>query len=90
MMWKIIGKEDKIHVAQMEQFVMQHACGHFMQLPRWAAVFNPLTATLVLNGLPLLLPSSPFMNALNMASMGLGSVMTFGGILILLYRGGTP
>lgn len=38
MMWKIIGKEDKIHVAQMEQFVMQHACGHFMQLPRWAVV----------------------------------------------------
>lgn len=60
------------------------------RLPRWAAVFNPLTAALVLNGLPLLLPSSPFMNALNMASMGLGSVMTFGGILILLYQGGTP
>lgn len=59
------------------------------RLPRWAAVFNPMAAALVLNGLPLLLPASPLVNALNMASMGLGSVLTFGGILILLYRGGT-
>lgn len=59
------------------------------RLPRWAAVFNPLTAALICNALPLFLPALPLVNALNMASMGLGSVLTFGGILILLYRGGT-
>lgn len=52
-------------------------------LPRWAAVFNPLTGTLVLNALPLLLPPSAFVNALGMANMGLGSVLTFGGLLWL-------
>lgn len=60
------------------------------RLPRWAAVFNPLTGTLVCNALPFLLPASPVVNALNMAGMGLGSVLTFGGILALLYRGGEP
>jgi len=50
-------------------------------LPRWAAVFNPLTATLLLNALPYLLPQSAFVNALGMANMGLGSVLTFGGLL---------
>ena len=55
-------------------------------LPRWAAVFNPLTGTLVLNALPLLLPSSPLVNALGMANMGFGSVLTFGGTLALLAR----
>jgi len=53
-------------------------------LPRWAAAFNPLTGTLVLNALPLLFPSSPLINALGMANMGLGSVLTFGGTLALL------
>ena len=53
-------------------------------LPRWAAVFNPLTATLVLNALPMLLPASPFVNALGMANMGVGSVLTFSGLLALL------
>lgn len=60
------------------------------RLPRWAAVFNPLTGTLLCNALPLVLPASPVVNALNMASMGLGSVLTFGGILALLYQGGEP
>lgn len=35
-MWKIIEKDDKTDVARMEQFVRQHPCGHFMQLPRWS------------------------------------------------------
>lgn len=53
-------------------------------LPRWAAVFNPLTATLVLNALPMLLPASHVINALGMANMGIGSVLTFAGLLALL------
>lgn len=52
-------------------------------LPRWAAVLNPLTATVVLNGLPMVLPALPVVNALNMANMGLGSVLTFAGLLVL-------
>lgn len=57
-------------------------------LPRWAVAFNPLTATLVLNSLPMLLPASPLVNALNMANMGMGSVLTFGGVLALLSGNG--
>ena len=53
-------------------------------LPRWAALFNPLTATLVFNALPLLFSASPFINALGMANMGLGSVWTFAGLLALI------
>ena len=53
-------------------------------LPRWAAILNPLTATLVINALPMLLPASPAVNALGMANMGIGSVLTFAGLLALL------
>lgn len=56
-------------------------------LPRWAALLNPLTATLVINALPLLLPASPAVNALGMANMGLGSVLTFAALLALLPSG---
>lgn len=55
-------------------------------LPRWAAVFNPLAGTLVLNALPLLLPATALVNALGMANMGVGSVLTFGGMLALLKK----
>lgn len=53
-------------------------------LPRWSAALNPLTATLVINALPMLLPASPAVNALGMANMGVGSVVTFAGLLALL------
>lgn len=55
-------------------------------LPRWAAVFNPLTGTIILNALPLVAPNTPLVNALGMANMGLGSVLTFAGLLALLPR----
>ena len=55
-------------------------------LPRWAAVFNPLTGTLVINALPMLLPSSALVNALGMANMGIGSVLTFAGILAVMKK----
>lgn len=57
-------------------------------LPRWAAVLNPLAGTLVINALPVLLPQSAFINALGMANMGMGSVLTFGGLLWLVHRRG--
>jgi hypothetical protein len=53
-------------------------------LPRWAAVLNPLMASLIFNALPYLLPRTAFVNALGMANMGVGSVLTFGGMLLLL------
>jgi hypothetical protein len=53
-------------------------------LPRWAAVLNPLMASLIFNALPYLLPRTAFVNALCMANMGFGSVLTFGGMLLLL------
>ena len=53
-------------------------------LPRWAAALNPLTATLVINALPMILPASPAVNAIGMANMGIGSVVTFAGLLALL------
>lgn len=52
--------------------------------PRRAAVFNPLTAASVLNLLPAIAPNTALMNALNMANMGIGSLLTFGGLLLLL------
>lgn len=55
-------------------------------LPRWAAVFNPLTGTLVINALPMLLPASALVNALGMANMGIGSVLTFAGILAVMKK----
>ena len=54
--------------------------------PRWAAVLNPLTATVVLNALPLFAPNTPVVNALNMTNMGIGSLLTFGGMLLLLKK----
>lgn len=55
-------------------------------LPKWAAVFNPLAATLVVNALPMLLPGSALVNALGMANMGIGSVWMFAGFLLLLRK----
>lgn len=53
-------------------------------LPRWAAVFNPLTGTLLLNALPILFPATELVNALGMANMGVGSALTFAGILAVI------
>lgn len=50
-------------------------------LPRWAAVFNPVTGAVIMNVLPMLFPATELINALGMASMGIGSVITFGGLL---------
>lgn len=68
-------------VAMLAAVVRGRTC-----LPRWAAVFNPLTATVLLNALPMILPASPLVNALGMANMGVGSVLTFTGWLALLHR----
>lgn len=54
--------------------------------PKWAAVFNPLLATVILNILPEILPNTALVNALGMANMGIGSLWTFAGLLVLLMK----
>lgn len=54
--------------------------------PKWAAVFNPLTAAIVLNVLPMIAPNTALVNGLSMANMGIGSLLTFSGLLALLGR----
>ena len=52
-------------------------------LPKWAVCINPLMAQLV-SPLFLILPNVAFVNGLNMALMGLGSLWTFAGLYLLL------
>lgn len=55
-------------------------------LPKWAAVFNPLLGMVLLNAVRLIAPASELVNALGMANMGIGSTLTFAGLLILMGR----
>lgn len=55
-------------------------------LPKWAAVFNPLASKVIIPIAALFLPNTKFVNALNMADMGLGSLITFVGLLVLLKK----
>lgn len=52
-------------------------------LPRWAALFNPLLCTFLINALPMFAPNMELINALSMANMGIGSILTFGGFLCI-------
>lgn len=54
--------------------------------PKWAVVFNPLLATILLNILPEIAPNTPLVNGLGMANMGIGSLLTFAGLLVLLVK----
>jgi len=51
--------------------------------PKWAAVFNPLAAKALIPAAAMLLPNTGLVNALNMADMGIGSLITFTGLLVL-------
>ena len=53
-------------------------------LPRWACLFNPLTAKLVLNVISAFLPNTGLCNALLMSNMGIGGLLTFAGVLLIL------
>lgn len=52
--------------------------------PKWAVVFNPLAAKVIIPIIAVFLPNTKIVNALNMADMGIGSLITFVGLLILL------
>ncbi len=52
--------------------------------PKWAVVFNPLAAKVLIPIIAMILPNTKIVNGLNMADMGIGSLITFVGLLILL------
>ena len=54
--------------------------------PKWAVIFNPLIATVIIPVVAVFLPNTKFVNALNMADMGIGSFITFVGLLVLLNK----
>ncbi len=51
--------------------------------PKWAVVFNPLATKVLIPIIAVFLPNTKIVNALNMADMGIGSLITFVGLLIL-------
>ena len=54
--------------------------------PKWAVVFNPLSAKVLIPIIAMILPNTKIVNGLNMADMGIGSLITFVGLLILLEK----
>lgn len=52
--------------------------------PKWAVIFNPLAAKVLIPIIAMILPNNKIVNGLNMADMGIGSLITFVGLLILL------
>lgn len=54
--------------------------------PKWAFVLNPLTGKVVLNILALVMPNTAVCNGIRMSNMGLGSLITFVGLWILLEK----
>lgn len=54
--------------------------------PKWAVVFNPLTGKVVLNAIAMVAPNTEFINGIRMSNMGIGSLITFVGLWILLEK----
>lgn len=54
--------------------------------PKWAVVFNPLASKVLIPAVAMILPNTKIVNGLNMADMGIGSLITFVGLLILLNK----
>ena len=54
--------------------------------PRWAVIFNPLAAKVIIPIIAMILPNTKLVNGLNMADMGIGSLITFIGLLMLLEK----
>ena len=54
--------------------------------PKWAVVFNPLVSKILIPIVAMILPNTKIVNALNMADMGIGSLITFLGLWILFEK----
>lgn len=52
--------------------------------PRWAAIFNPLMGKIVINAISAATPNTELINGIRMSNMGIGSLITFLGLWILL------
>ncbi len=52
--------------------------------PKWAFIFNPIFFKIVLNAAAGFMPNTELMNGIRMSNMGLGSLVTFIGLLIFL------
>lgn len=54
--------------------------------PKWSVVFNPIVFKIIFNILAFALPNKAIWNGIRMSNMGLGSLVTFIGLLILVSR----
>ena len=54
--------------------------------PKWAIVFNPIMYKVLLNALAFVAPNTSLMNGIRMSNMGIGSLVTFTGLLTLLVK----
>lgn len=54
--------------------------------PKWAVVFNPIVYKILLNVISYISPNTEWMNGIRMSNMGLGSLVTFVGLLVLLIK----
>lgn len=52
--------------------------------PRWAVVFNPIVYKILLNVISAIAPNTELMNGVRMSNMGIGSLVTFVGLMVLL------
>lgn len=52
--------------------------------PKWAVIFNPIFFMMIIGFLPYFAPNTEFVNGIRMSNMGIGSLVTFVGLLILL------
>lgn len=54
--------------------------------PKYAVLFNPLISKVLIPMISIILPNTKIVNGLNMADMGIGSLITFTGLMILLVK----
>lgn len=54
--------------------------------PKWAVIFNPIFYKILLNMISYIAPNTKLVNGIRMSNMGLGSLITFVGLLVLLER----
>ena len=54
--------------------------------PKWAVIFNPIVYKILLNIIAFITPNTELMNGIRMSNMGIGSLVTFIGLLLLLIK----
>lgn len=54
--------------------------------PKWAVVFNPIFFKILLNAVGYIAPNTEIVNAIRMSNMGIGSLVTFLGMYLLLIK----